>query len=155
MPGTCLAAASCKTQPAELPIRVMPTLQGLAQLGMQALLAFVAQLLTEFAALKARVNEISAENAALRAQIEKRTRDAKRQVAPYAKGQRKAQPKRPGRRPGRGHFSFRTLPRPDQWSVPPIEVRPPEPACPCCGEALQEQRVDFAAVTAIPPQPQP
>ena len=27
--------------------------------------------------------------------------------------------------------------------------------CPCCGEALHEQRVDFAAITEIPPQPRP
>jgi transposase len=133
----------------------MPTLKELAQLGKQALLAFVAQLLTEFAALKARVETLSAENAALRAQLEQRTRDAKRQAAPFSKGQRTAQPKRPGRKPGRGPFTFRTLPRPDQWTAPPIEVRLPEPICPCCGEPLHEQRVDFAAITEIPPQPRP
>jgi transposase len=142
-------------QPAELQISVMPTLKELAQLGKQALLAFVAQLLTEFAALKARVETLSAENAALRAQLEQRTRDAKRQAAPYSKGQRTAQPKPPGRKPGRGPFTFRTLPRPDQWTAPPIEVRLPEPICPCCGEPLNEQRVDFAAITEIPPQPRP
>jgi transposase len=133
----------------------MPTLKELAQLGKQALLAFVAQLLTEFATLKARVDALVAENAALRAQLEQRARDAKRQAAPFSKGQRKAHPKRPGRKPGQGRFTFRTLPRPDQWTAPPIDVRLPEPVCPCCGEALQEHRVDFAAVTDIPPQPKP
>src|SRR5512147_2690690 len=133
----------------------MPMLKELAQLGKQALLAFVAQLLTEFAALKARIDELTAENAALRAQLEQRTRDAKRQVAPFSKGPRKARPIRPGRKPGRGHFTFRTLPRPDQWTAPPIEVRLPEPSCPCCGETLYEQRVDYAAIPEIPPQPRP
>src|SRR3954471_14408738 len=140
----------------------MPTLAELARLGKQALLAFVAQVLTEFAALKARVEELLAEvaslrteNAALKAQLQQRTRDAKRQAAPFSKGQRQAQPKRPGRKPGQGHFTFRTLPTPDQWTAPPIEVRLAEPICPCCGEALQEQRVDFAATTEIPPQPRP
>src|SRR5512143_3964824 len=133
----------------------MPTLKELAQLGKQALLAFVAQVLTEIATLKARVDELVAENAALRAQLEQRARDAKRQAAPFSKGQRKAHPKRPGRKPGQGRFTFRTLPRPDQWTAPPIDVRLPEPVCPCCGEALQEHRVDFAAVTDIPPQPKP
>src|SRR4051794_23683509 len=126
----------------------MPTLKELAQLGKEALLAFVAQLLTEFsalktrvaelleelAALKARVAELLAENVTLKAQLEQRTRDAKRQAAPFSKGQRQAQPKRPGRKPGQGHFTFRTLPTPDQWTAPPIEVRLPEPVCPCCGE---------------------
>src|SRR5512135_1762978 len=140
----------------------MPTLTELARLGKQALLAFVAQVLTELAVLKARVEKLLAEvaslrteNAALKAQLEQRTRDTKRQAAPFSKGQRKARPKRPGRKSGQGHFRFRTLPRPDQWTALPIEVRLPAPICPCCGEVLHEQRVDFAAITEIPPQPQP
>ncbi|HMB02272.1 MAG TPA: IS66 family transposase, partial [Isosphaeraceae bacterium] len=91
----------------------------------------------------------------LRAQLDQRARAAKRQAAPFSKGQRKALPKRPGRKPGQGRFTFRTLPRPDQWTAPPIEGRLPDPVCPCCGEALHEHRVDFAAVTDIPPQPKP
>lgn len=133
----------------------MPTLKELAQLGKEALLAFIARLLTEFAALKARVEELLAENAALKAQLDQQARDAKRPAAPFSKGQRKSRPKRPGRKPGQGHFTFRTLPTPDQWTAPAIEVRLPDPICPCCGEPLQEQRVDFAAVTDIPPQPKP
>src|SRR5512135_2509230 len=133
----------------------MPTLKELARLGKQALLAFVALLLTELTALKARVEELLAENAALRAQLGQHERNSQRQAAPFSKGRRKAQPKRPGRRPGQGRFTFRTLPRPDQWTAPPIEIRLPDPVCPCCGKALQEHRVDFAAVTDIPPKPKP
>src|SRR3954467_4820630 len=116
-----------------LQISVMPTLKEFAQLGREALLAFVAELLTEFAALKARVEQLLAENAALKAQLEQRQRDAKRQAAPFSKGRRKAQPQRPGRKPGQGNFRFRTPPTPDQCTAPPIEVRLPEPTCPCCG----------------------
>src|SRR5918998_4932513 len=105
--------------------------------------------------MRARVEELLVENAALRAQVNQLARDSKRQAAPFSKGRRKAQPKCPGRKPGHGRFTFRTLPRPDQWTSPPIEVRLPEPICPCCGEPLQEQRVDFAAITEIPPQPRP
>src|SRR5947199_3356753 len=133
----------------------MPTLTELARLGKQALLAFVAPLLTELAALRARVEELLAENAALRARLDQLARDSKRQAAPFSKGQRKAQPKRPGRKPGRGRFTFRTLPTPDQWTAPPIEVRLTDPVCPCCGEPLREQRVDLAAITDLPPRPQP
>jgi transposase len=115
----------------------------------------LAPLLTELAALKARVEELLAENAALRAQLDRLARDAKRQAAPFSKGRRKAQPKRPGRKPGRGHFTFRTLPTPDQWTAPPIEVRLPDPACSGCGEPLQEHRVDLAAITDLPPRPRP
>ena len=38
---------------------------------------------------------------------------------------------------------------------PPIEVRLPDPACSCCGEPLQEHRVELAAITDLPPQPRP
>jgi transposase len=138
-----------------LQISVMPTLKELAQLEREALLAFVAQWLTEFAALNARVEALQAENAALKAQLDQQARDAKRQAAPFSKGQRKAHPKPPGRKPGQGHFTFRTLPTPDQWTAPPIEVRLAEPVCPCCGEPLQEQRVEFAAITDLPPRPKP
>lgn len=124
-------------------------------MGREALLAFVARLLTEFAALNARVEELRAENAALKARLDQQTRDAKRQAAPFSKGRREAQPKPPGRKPGQGPFTFRTLPTPDQWTAPPIEVRLPEPVCPCCGEPMREHRVEFAANTDIPPQPRP
>src|SRR5213076_1570090 len=30
-----------------------------------------------------------------------------------------------------------------------------DPSCPCCGEALREDRVDLAALTDLPPQPRP
>jgi transposase len=133
----------------------MPTLQELARLGKPDLVAFVAPLLTELAALKARVEILQAENTALRAQLDQLAHDAKRQAAPFSKGQRKAQPKRPGRKPGRGRFTFRTLPTPDQWTAPPIEVRLTDPICPCCGEPLREQRVDLAAITDLPPRPKP
>jgi transposase len=115
----------------------------------------LAPLLTELAALKARVEELLVENAALKAQIDQIARDSKRQAAPFSKGRRKAQPRRPGRKPGHGRFTFRTLPTPDQWTAPPIEVRLPDPACSACGEPLQEHRVELAAITDLPPQPRP
>jgi transposase len=121
----------------------MPAIKGLAPL------------LSELASLKARVEELLAENAALKAQVDQLARGVKRQAAPFSKGQRKAHPKRPGRKPGHGRFTFRTLPTPDQWTAPPIEVRLPDPACSCCGEPLQEHRVDLAAITDLPPQPKP
>jgi transposase len=115
----------------------------------------LAPLLTELTALRARVEELLVENAALRAQVDQLARDSKRQAAPFSKGRRKAQPKRPGRKPGHGRFTFRTLPTPDQWTAPPIEVRLPDPACSGRGEPLQEHRVELAAITDLPPQPRP
>src|SRR4051794_26141275 len=64
----------------------MPTLKELAQLGKEAILASVAQLLTEFAALNARVEKPPAENAALKARLDQqaRTRSGKRLPSPRA-----------------------------------------------------------------------
>src|SRR3954452_11701532 len=115
----------------------------------------LAALLTELASLRARVEELLAENAASRAQLDQLARDAKRQAAPFSKGQPKAQPKGPGRKPGRGRFNFRILPTPDQWTEPPIEVRLPDPACSCCGEPLDEHRGGLAPVPDLPPRPGP
>src|SRR3954471_5407004 len=112
-------------------------------------------LLTELASLKSGGEQLLAENAALKAQLDQQARDAKRQAAPFSKGRRKAQPKPPGRKPGQGRFNSRTLPTPGQWTAPPIEVGLPEPVCPCCGEPLEEHRLEFAAVTDLPPQPKP
>src|SRR4051812_20167016 len=128
---------------AGLHMSVMPALEELAPL------------LTELTALRARVEGLLAENAALRAQVDQLARGSKRQAAPFSKGRRKAQPKRPGRKPGHGRFTYRTLPPPDQWTAPPIEVRLPDPACSGCGEPLQEHRVELAAITDLPPQPEP
>ena len=74
---------------------------------------------------------------------------------PLLQGATQGPAQTPGRKPGQGRFIFRTLPRPDQWTAPPIEVRLPDPVCPRCGKTLQEHRVDFAAVTDIPPKPKP
>jgi hypothetical protein len=138
-----------------LEISVMSTLNGLARPGKAALLTFVTQLLSEFVTPKARGDALRAEIAALKAQLELRERGAKCQAAPFSKGRRNHQPGRPGRKSGEGDFTFRTLPTADQWTAPPIEVRPPDIICTCCGEPLREARIEFAAVTEIPPQPKP
>ena len=70
----------------------MPTIKELARMGKQALLAIVAPLLRELTALKARVEELLAENAALRAQLSQHERGSQRQAAPFSKGRREARP---------------------------------------------------------------
>jgi hypothetical protein len=46
----------------------------------------------------------------LRAEVEKLNRSQHRPAARFSKGQRKADPKRPGRRPGQGPFARRAAP---------------------------------------------
>ena len=65
----------------------------LSVLSRDALLALVAE-------LQRQVAELTAMNEALRAEVDQMKRRAKRQAAPFSKGSRVSQPKRPGRQPG-------------------------------------------------------
>ena len=114
----------------------------------EELLVLVAQLERQVAQLSASLETLQAENAELK-------RGAKRQAAPFSKGTRVHQPKRPGRQPGEGTFSFRQAPRPEEITEPPMNVPVTLEACPTCGGKLAEQRVDFAYITDLPALPQP
>ena len=69
----------------------------------------------------------------LRRQLAAAQRSGKRQAAPFSKGGRTDKPRRPGRKPGMGNFSYRKLPlqmscRGRQWmcrwtttTVPDVE----------------------------------
>jgi transposase len=117
-------------------------------LSREDLLALVAELQRQVAELTAAVQELRAENAQLQ-------RGAKRQAAPFSRGTRTSQPKRPGRKPGEGTFTFRRAPRPEEITEPPVNVPVTLEACPHCGGELAQERVDFAYITDLPPVPQP
>ncbi len=51
--------------------------------------------------LQEQVGQLSAANEELRKEITQLKHSGKRQAAPFAKGTRKANPKRPGRQPGK------------------------------------------------------
>lgn len=122
--------------------------ENLATLSQEALLALVVEQQHQIAELTARVE-------ALHAEIERLTRDAKRQAAPFAKGKRVTPPKRPGRKPGAGLFRYREVPLAAQLTEPPVDVPVTLETCPDCGGSLTEERVDFAYTTDLPPVPQP
>src|SRR5260370_24156916 len=84
-------------------------------------------------ALIALVLRMAAENQALRAEIEALKRSGGRQAAPFSKGTRKKDPKRPGRKPGQGPFERRRAPEPESLSEPPIDVPVAPAECPRCG----------------------
>lgn len=86
----------------------------------------------------------------LRDELEAAHRAAKRQAAPFSKGEPTATPKRPGRKPGRRYGPRRWRPRPAHVDQV-IEVAPP-PACPHCGDRIVgtgDVRVQYQA--DIPP----
>jgi transposase len=108
----------------------------LAKLGRDELVALVFKQAAAIAALEAKVEEL--------------TRSGKRQAAPFSKGARVRDPKRPGRKPGQGVFKRREAPAPEQLSEPPVEVPVAEPACPACGGELAFDRVEEASITDLP-----
>jgi transposase len=86
----------------------------------------------------------------LRAEIEALQRSGKRQAAPFSKGTRKEDPKRPGRKPGQGLFRTRGAPAPEALCEPPIDVDTAEAECPKCGGELDEGRVEEVSTTDLP-----
>jgi transposase len=126
----------------------MSSAEDVKSLSREDLLALVAQLQQQVVDLTATVEELRAENSHLQ-------RGAKRQAAPFSRGTRTRQPKRPGRKPGQGTFSFRQAPSPEEITEPPVDVPVILEACPGCGGQLEQERVDFAYVTDLPPLPQP
>ncbi len=124
-------------------------------LSRENLLTLVVELQRQVMALQERVTQLAADNQALLAENEQLKRSAKRQAPPFSKGTRSHQPKRPGRQPGQGTFSFRQAPRPEEITQPPVNVPVTRESCPGCGGKLIEQRGDFAYITDLPPLPQP
>ena len=58
----------------------------------------------------------------LRKELAEARRAGKRQAAPFSKGGRTDKPRRPGRKPGMGNFSYRKPPSPDEVTEPPVDV---------------------------------
>lgn len=91
----------------------------------------------------------------LRKQNEELRRKNQRSAAPFSKGKRKKDPKRPGRRPGQGVFSRRQEPPANTNSTPPVEVPVEHSFCPFCGGTLAPEEPEAASVTDIPATPEP
>jgi hypothetical protein len=117
-------------------------------LSREELLAWVAELQRQIA-------ELTANNEALRAELEQLTRSKKRQAAPFSKGTRAPAPKPPGRKPGSGLFRYREAPPPEASTEPPVEVTVTLAACRVCGGLLTEERIDVVYRTELPKHPHP
>ena len=102
--------------------------------------------------LIALVLELQRQIAELRAEIDQLKRSGHRHAAPFSKGQPKAHPKRPGRKPGQGPFGRRTAP-PQVPTKIIIAVAPER--CPQCGGRLEQVSEELATTTELPEKPQP
>jgi hypothetical protein len=133
----------------------MSSTEDIVSLSREELLALVAELQRQVTLLQQQVAGLTASNQELRGEVDRLTRQSKRQAAPFSKGTRSKEPRRPGRQPGEGRFSFRQAPHPEEITEPPVNVPVALESCPGCGEKLAEERVDFAYVTDLPPLPRP
>lgn len=86
--------------------------------------------------------------------LEEELRASKRQAAPFAKGQRVANPKRPGRKAGQGVFRHRPAPTEQIGDQEIVEAAVPA-ACPSCGGALTVEAEEWPTTTDLPVRPQP
>ena len=101
-------------------------------------------------------NRLRAENEGLKKKIEgleEELRAGKRQAAPFSKGQRKANPKPPGRKAGQGIFRNRPAPA-ESIGGEIVEAAVPA-GCPSCGGVLEVEAEEWASTTDLPVQPQP
>jgi transposase len=87
----------------------------------------------------------------LRKEIEELRRGGRRQAAPFSKGKRVENPKRPGRKPGEGVFRRREAP-PQPPSELVTAVAPP--CCPHCGGGLEQEGEEVVTTTDLP-KPEP
>jgi transposase len=133
----------------------MTSPEDVASLSREELLALVAELQRQVMALQAQVAQLATDNQELRLEMDRLTRQSKRQAAPFSKGTRAKHPKRPGRKPGEGTFSFRRTPRPEEITELPVKVPVTLECCLRCGGKLAEERVDLAYITELPPMPRP
>ena len=98
--------------------------------------ALIAQLQQRLAELQQRLAELE--------------RAAKRQATPFARQQRKENPKRPGRKAGQGRFTSRPRPTPDQ--VTQTQEQPLE-TCPVCGGPVTDLKDHEQFVVDLPEAP--
>ena len=129
--------------------------EDIASLGQEDLLRLVTEQQRLIDQLQRQVTTLTATIEALRAENAQLRRSTKRQAAPFSKGTRVSQPKRPGRKPGAGTFSFRQPPGPEEITEPPVDVPVTLEACPECGGRLEEARVDLATSPTFRPGQDP
>ena len=99
------------------------------------------------------IDRLRQENEQLRKELKAAGRSSRHRTE--ARKKRPAKHGRPGRKAGKGPFTFRSAPTETAASEPPIEVPVTVRQCPCCGGNMRWERTDTATVTDIPEEPKP
>lgn len=120
----------------------------LESLNHSDLIAVVCELQRQNEELQRQVEELSR-------QVDELRRRGGRSAAPFSKGQRKKNPKPPGRKPGEGIFSRREGPEAETDSVVTVGVPVEGHSCPDCGGTLGKAETEIASNTDLPAQPRP
>lgn len=118
----------------------------------EQLLEVIAQKDRQIAQLEARVQQLQTRVSELEQLLDKATRTAKRQAAPFSKGPPKDKPEKPGRKSGPDYGPKAHRPVPQE---PPDEIHdvPLPPQCPDCGGHVQEEGIDPQFQVEIPRKP--
>ena len=90
------------------------------------------------------IAQLKTANEQLQRQLVESQRSGRRQAAPFSKGKRSDKPKRPGRKPGTGLFSYRKPPSIEEVTEPVVEVAVSVDVCPGCGGSLEDEGVSVA-----------
>src|SRR5262245_59850051 len=101
--------------------------------------------------LRHRVSQLEAQVERLNGQLQQAQRDGKRQAAPFAKGPPKAEPKRPGRKPGPDYD--RKSHRQPPAHIDEVHEAPLPAVCPGYGGPVEETHVAHQYQVEIPRRP--
>jgi transposase len=103
--------------------------------------------------LQRRVHELQAENERLRGQLDAALRAGKRQAGPFAKGEPKPNPRKPGRKPGQDYGTKAHRPPPTPDEIDEVHEAPVPEVCPDCGGPLDETHIAQQFQVEIPRKP--
>ena len=96
------------------------------------------------------ITRLEASNERLRKELVESQHSGRRQAAPFSKGKRGDKPKRPGRKPGTGMFTYRRPPSAEEVTGSIVDVPVSAETCPGCGGILDDAGESAAYVTDIP-----
>ncbi len=111
------------------------------------------QLLLENQQLRELVARLEQTVRELQNRLEESERSAKRQAAPFSKGEPKKQPKKPGRKKGEQHGQHAHRKPPPPAQIDETLDAPLHQQCPDCGGNVVEDHLDRQFQTEIPRQP--